>query len=370
MRDQRLDKAAKNILGYSLHIQPGEKILMEGPASAKPMLRALISQAYGMGAFPFARLRDEEIMRWMLQDSTEERMQAEAKWELQIAGDIDAYLQIDTQENDAEFSAVSAEKMQMRARVRRPWVDLITNRKKWVLMNWPTKAQAQKAKMPYDEFCDFVIDCSSVDYSEMAKRMEPLSKLFSKTDRVNIKGPGTDLSFSIKGIPNVICAGENNIPDGELYTAPVKDSVEGTLAYNTPCPYYGKVFNGVRLEFKKGRIVRATAANDTDSLNSIFDTDAGARYVGEFSLGLNPQIKRAFGNILFDEKISGSFHFTPGSAYENSADNGNRSNIHWDMVCIQTPEMGGGEIWFDGVLVRKDGRFVLPELLPLNPENY
>jgi len=370
MRDQRLDTIAKNVLEHSLKINSGEKLLLEGPYAAKPLLHAFLDEAAKKGALAFVRLRDEEIARWLLQDSTEQRMQTEINWDLYALQDIDAYMQIDTQENDAEFSGIDASKMQLRAKVRRPWVDKVTNEKKWVLLNWPSKAQAQKAKMPYDEFCDFIIDTCCVDYSEMGSRMLPLSELFSKTDRVHIKGPGTDLSFSIKGIPNVICAGENNIPDGELFTAPVRDSVEGVLTYNTPSPYHGKVYNGVRLEFKKGRIIRASAENDTGRLNHIFETDEGARYIGEFALGLNPRIQRAFGNILFDEKISGSFHFTPGSAYQNDADNGNRSNIHWDMVCIQTPEMGGGEIWFDGVLIRKDGRFVLPELLPLNPESY
>lgn len=370
MRDQRLDILAKSLLEHSVNIQSGEKLMIEAPVSAKPLIHALIKQAAEKGAQPFVRVRDEEIARWLLQASSEERLNMETGWDLKIYSDLDADILIDTEENDAEFSTMEAAKMQMRSRARRPWVELVTNEKKWVILNWPTKAQAQKARMPYDEFCDFIIDTSCVDYSEMGRRMKPLSELFSKTDKVHITGKGTDLSFSIKGIPNVICAGENNIPDGELYTAPVRDSVEGYLTYNTPCPYHGKVYNDVRLEFQKGRIAKANATNDAGKLNAIFDTDEGARYIGEFALGLNPRITQAFGNILFDEKIAGSFHFTPGNAYEKEADNGNRSAIHWDMVCIQTPLYGGGEVRFDGVLVRKDGKFVLPELEALNPDHY
>ncbi len=370
MRDARLDVLAKNLLEHSVHIQKGERLMIEGPHDAKPLIHAIISLAGEMGVQPFVNIRDEEITSWLLHMADEPRLVMETGWELNRYKDIDADILIETQENDAEFAMVDANKMQMRSRARRPWVDLITNEKKWVIVSWPTKAQAQKARMPYDDFCDFIIDTSCVDYSEMGKRMKPLSELFSKTDRVHITGKGTDLSFSIKGIPNVICAGENNIPDGELYTAPVRDSVEGYLTYNTPCPYHGKVYENVKLVFQKGRIVEAHSANDEDKLNAIFDTDEGARYVGEFALGLNPRITRAFGNILFDEKIAGSFHFTPGAAYEKEADNGNRSAIHWDMVCIQTPELGGGEIYFDGVLIRKDGKFVLPELEQLNPEHY
>jgi aminopeptidase len=366
MRDQRLDVLAKNLLEHSLEMKPGEKLLIEAPPAAKPLIGALVTLAYEKQLMPFVRLYDEEVKRWVLQSSTEERQRIEALWDYQAMSDVDAYIKIMAEENDAEFITVRPDIMQMLARVRKPWVDL-TLGKKWVMLNWPTPGQAQKARMPFAEFCDFIIDVSCVDYAEMGRRMQPLSALMSSTDHVRIKGPGTDLTFSIKGMPNVICAGENNIPDGEIYTAPVRDSVEGNITYNTPCPYHGKIYNKVSLEFSKGRIVHASAEQDSDALNAIFDTDEGARYVGEFALGLNPRITRAFGNTLFDEKIAGSLHFTPGMAYESDADNGNRSVIHWDMVCIQTKEMDGGEIWFDDVLIRKDGLFVLEELKPLNP---
>lgn len=172
-----------------------------------------------------------------------------------------------------------------------------------------------------------------------SKAQQPLKELMERSDRVRIVSPGTDLTFSIKGIPAVKCAGENNIPDGEVFTAPVKDSVNGTITYNTPCPYRGTVFNNVSLTFKDGKIVEATADN-SDKINEIFETDEGARFVGEFAIGVNPMILHPMGDILFDEKIAGSIHFTPGEAYED-ADNGNRSSVHWDMVLIQRPEYGG-----------------------------
>ena len=177
------------------------------------------------------------------------------------------------------------------------------------------------------------------------------------------------MTFSIKGIPAVPCAGECNIPDGEVFTAPVRESVNGTIQYNTPSPYQGTVFNNVKLEFKDGKIVNATADNDIEKLNEIFNTDEGAKFIGEFAIGVNPLIKHPMGDILFDEKIDGSFHFTPGQAYEGEADNGNRSAIHWDLVLIQRPEYGGGSIYFDDVLIRENGRFVIKELECLNPEN-
>lgn len=367
MKDPRLTTLAKNLLEHSLNMQPGEKVLISATTAAKPLIEELVKMAYEKQLLPFVRIADEEVRRWLLQGTTEQRQTIETGWDIRAAHDVDAYISIQAEENDAEFIGINPATMQLNARVREPWSDLVINHRKWVLLNWPTIGQAQKARMPYSEFCNFILDVSCVDYAEMGRRMEPLKALMEKTDRVHITGPGTDLRFSIKGIPVVPCAGENNIPDGEIFTAPVRDSVEGTLTYNTPCPYHGKVYNKVSLAFSKGRIVQASAEQNSQALNAIFDTDEGARYVGEFALGVNPRITRAFGNILFDEKIMGSFHFTPGKAYENDADNGNRSAIHWDMVCIQTKEMGGGEIWFDNVLIRKDGLFVPEELKPLNP---
>jgi len=185
---------------------------------------------------------------------------------------------------------------------------------------------------------------------------------------VRLLGPGTDLSFSIKDIPVMKSCGLRNVPDGEVFTAPVKESVNGVITYNCPAIFQGVAFDNIRFRFEKGKIVEATA-NNTEKLNQILDTDEGARYIGEFALGLNPYIHHPMRDILFDEKIGGSFHLTPGNAYA-TAFNGNRSAIHWDLISIQTSAYGGGEIWFDDKLVRKDGRFVLTELTGLNPENW
>jgi aminopeptidase len=228
---------------------------------------------------------------------------------------------------------------------------------------------AQAAGMSTEAFEDFYFQvCAGVDYARMAKAQAPLKDLMDKTDRVQITGPGTDLSFSKKGIATIPCAGERNVPDGEIFTCPVRDSVNGVIQFNCETLYRGVVFNNIRLVFKDGRVVEASAGSETNRLNEILDADDGARYIGEWSLAFNPYILKPMKDILFDEKIAGSFHLTPGQAYEE-ADNGNRSQIHWDMVCIQRPEYGGGEILFDGVVVRKDGLFTLPELQGLNPAN-
>jgi aminopeptidase len=247
----------------------------------------------------------------------------------------------------------------------RPVLDHRVNKTKWVVLRWPTSSMAQQAKMSTEGFADFYFRVCTLDYSRMIPGMEALRRAMMKTDEVRITGPGTDLTFSIKGMNAIPCGGEYNIPDGEVFTAPIKDSVNGTLQYNCATIYQGVSFENIRLVFRKGKIVEATS-NNTKRLNEILDTDGGARFIGEFAIGFNPHILNPMQDILFDEKIAGSFHFTPGKCYETT-DNGNHSSIHWDMVCIQRPEYGGGEIRFDGKLIRKDGLFVPKDLQKLNP---
>ena len=239
---------------------------------------------------------------------------------------------------------------------------------RWVALGWPNASMAQNASKSMKVFEDFYFDVCSVDYERMSRAMDPLVELMDKTDKVHITSPGTDLTFSIKDIPTVKCDGKMNIPDGEIFTAPVKDSVNGVLSYNAPSMYQGVMYDGIRLTFKDGKIVSAKASNDQEKFEQIFEVDEGAKYVGEFAIGVNPFILEPMLDILFDEKIAGSFHFTPGNAYDD-ADNGNKSSLHWDLVQIQRPEYGGGEIYFDDVLIRKDGLFVLEQLKGLNPEN-
>jgi aminopeptidase len=242
------------------------------------------------------------------------------------------------------------------------------NEKKWCVLRYPNPSMAIMAQKATEPFADFYYKVCTLDYAKMSVAMDPLVELLKRTDKVELKGPGTDLTFSIKGIGAVKCDGKRNIPDGEIYSCPVRDSINGVVTYNTSTMYQGGLFRNVRVKVEKGRIVNATCTGDDQKLNAILDTDEGARYFGEFALGVNPYITEPLLDTLFDEKIGGSFHLTPGQAYD-STDNGNKSAVHWDIVCIQTPEYGGGEIWFDGVLVRKDGLFVLPELKGLNPKN-
>ena len=369
MTDERIKKLAYNLVNFSCALKPGDKMLIESIGGADELARELVRETYKAGGIPFLWLRDKRMDRELLLGATEEQFRLMAENDAALMAQMQAYVGIRAGANSAELSDVPAEKQDIYARYYwKPVHNQIRVPKtRWVVLRYPQPSMAQQAEMSTEAFEDYYFNVCNLDYAKMAAAMDPLCELMDRTDRVRIVGKGTDLSFSIKGLHGVKCAGACNIPDGEVYTAPVKDSVNGVIRYNTPSVREGFTFNDIELTFRDGKIIKAEA-NDTERINRIFDIDEGARYVGEFSFGLNPYINVPMKDTLFDEKIAGSFHFTPGSSYDDCY-NGNKSALHWDLVCIQTPEYGGGEIWFDGVLVRKDGRFVLPELEGLNPEN-
>jgi aminopeptidase len=368
MRDPRIDTLAQNLIRYSCRLQKGENVLIENFGLEKELVKALVKEAYAVGAYPFVHIQDHEINRQILMKAETEQLDMMARYEVMRMKEMDAYIGIRGGYNTSELSDVPADKMKAFAQhVNHPLHSKVrVPHTKWVVLRYPTSSMAQLASMSTEGFEDFYFNVCNLDYSKMSKAMDALVSLMDRTDKVQIKGPDTDLTFSIKGIMSIKCAGEFNIPDGEVYTAPVKNSVNGVLSYNAPSPYQGFSFEKVTFEFKDGKIIKATA-NDTERINTILDSDEGARYIGEFAIGVNPYILYPMQDILFDEKIAGSFHFTPGQCYDE-ASNGNDSSVHWDLVCIQRPEYGGGEIYFDDVLIRKDGLFVLDELKDLNPE--
>jgi len=369
MLDPRCKKLAENLVNYSCALKEGEKVLIEAFDIPEEMINELIRAVTRVGAIPLVSLRNNRINRTLFDNATEEQMKLIGDCELYRMKKMDAYMGIRGNHNIAELSDVPAKKIKL---YQQHWwkpvhIEERVKNTRWVVLRWPTSSMAQQADMSTEAFEDFYFNVCTLDYSNMSRAMDPLVELMNRTDRVRITGPGIDLRFSIKDIPAVKCAGELNIPDGEVFTAPVKDSVEGHVQFNTPTLYHGTVFENILLVFRDGRVMEATGS-DNEKINEILDSDEGARYIGEFALGVNPYVTRAMKDILFDEKIMGSFHFTPGNSYDE-AFNGNVSEVHWDMVCVQSPEKGGGEIYFDDVLIRKDGRFVLAELEGLNPEN-
>jgi aminopeptidase len=371
MRDPRRTQLAHTIVHHSCSLKPGETILIEAFDLTDGLIQDIMEEAFTAGAIPLVYLRKNALIRQMLLHGKEDQLKKMAEVELFQMKQAQAYVGLRASENVSEMSDVPAEHMARYAKLVGSPVhsEYRVKKTKWVVLRYPNPSMAQLANMSTEAFEDFYYRVCNVDYVRMEKAIVPLAERMKRTDRVHIKGPaGTDLRFSIKGIGVEPCAGDKNIPDGECFTSPVRDSVEGTIAYNTPTVYQGQTFTDVTLTFERGKIVKATS-NNTKRINEIFDTDAGARFIGEFSLGFNPMILDPMKDTLFDEKIAGSLHFTPGQAYEHEADNGNRSAIHWDMVLIQRPEYGGGEIRFDDELIRKDGRFVVKDLDGLNPEN-
>lgn len=368
MKDPRIEKLAKSIINYAVELKPGEKILIEVNGLEIPLAQALVNYAYQAGGLPFLSVNNHTLLRELLKGISEEQAQAMARWDLARMKEMDAFIGIRAGENANELSDVPGDKMSVyQKEYLRTVTDQRVSHTKWVVMRYPNASMAQLANKSIEAFEDFYFDVCNLDYAKMSEAMDPLVNLMERTDKVRITGPGTDLTFSIKGMKAIKCDGHLNIPDGEVYTAPLRESVNGRISYNTAALYQGFPYENIVLEFENGKIIKATA-NDTQRIEEIFNTDEGARYIGEFAIGVNPYILHPMKDTLFDEKIDGSFHFTPGNCYDD-CNNGNKSAIHWDLVCIQRQEYGGGEMYFDDVLIRKDGRFVVPELQGLNPEN-
>jgi aminopeptidase len=364
MHDDRFDKLAKLLVEYSVRLKRNETVLIEAFDIPDEMTIALIRAVRKSGGVPFTQTYHTRVNRALALEASDRQLNLMASHELARMKKMNAYIAVRGSNNITELSDVPPEQMKLIGRKMRPVQDQRVKKTKWVVLRWPTPSMAQLAGMSTEAFEDFFFDVCTLDYRKLQPGMKALKRLMEKTDRVHIKGPGTDLRLSIKEIPAVICGGDRNIPDGEVFSCPVKDSVAGHVTFNTPSIYQGTAFDGIRLEFKSGKIVAATS-NETKKLNEILDSDSGARYTGEFSLGFNPRVFQPMRDILFDEKIAGSFHLTPGQAYEE-ADNGNRSQVHWDMVSIQRPDYGGGEIYFDDKLVRKNGKFLPNQLHSLN----
>lgn len=374
LKDPRIDRLAGVLLRHSLDLQKGDIFQLNASPAAKPLVAALYREAAVMGVFPIIRWQDEEIGRMsydvltLEQPETARFLELSNKWEMTRWQDIAANLTIRAAENDQENSQVPRDKIQMVGKAGEELSRLIIDQRKWVLFYWPTPGQAQKAGLSNDAYLDFVLDVSLIDYDKLLQSEQVLAKRMEAADKVHILAPDTNLTFSIRGMSAVCCCGRRNVPDGEVYTAPLRDSVNGRITYNVPSTMWGQTFNNISLTFENGRIIKSECAGDNAALERIFDTDEGARYIGEFSFGVNPMIKHPTGSTLFDEKIAGSLHLTPGNAYAK-ADNGNKSIVHWDLIQIQRADYGGGEIWLDGELVRKDGLFVPVELQGLNPKD-
>lgn len=365
MSDPRIDKLADILINYSTEVKRDDVVMLDfSGVRPLPLVQAVYEKCLKNGAaYVECNFSQEDLTRTFYDIAQGRQLTYFPKHRLEAMKKATVYIGINGMENTQNFANTSTDKMVAREKVLRPIVNRRVDHTRWVITRYPTIGLAQDAKMSLGEFEDFYFRACNIDWRDFAKKITPLWKMVGRAGNVRIKASDTDLHFSIKGIAAIKSEGLRNMPDGEVFTAPVKDSVEGHITYNTPSLYQGKEFNGVRLEFKKGKIMKASAKTGSISdLNKILDSDSGARSIGEFAFGLNKNISRPMKNILFDEKIAGSIHFTPGQAYKD-ADNGNRSSVHWDLVKILK---GDGEIWLDGRLIQKDGKFVVRELKGLN----
>jgi len=368
MQDPRISRLAEILIDHSCELAPGEKVLIEAIDLPSPQLICrLVELAAARGALPLVTIKNNEVMRSIYRTGVDEGIKLAGGFEAARMAEMNAYIGIRGASNSNQFADVPLESMD---RYQQHWwhpvhSEIRVPKTKWVVLRYPTDSMAQAANMSTEAFENFYFDVCTADYAKMARDQEPLVKRMLAADKVRLVAPGTDLTFSIKGIDVRPCYGQRNIPDGEVFTAPLRESLEGTIRYNAPSRYQGTIFEGIEFEFRRGKIVRASARNDVEKLNKILDSDEGARYIGEWSIGCNNLVRRPMLDTLFDEKIGGSIHLTPGNAYDE-CDNGNRSRVHWDLVLIQTKEYGGGEIWFDDQLVRKDGHFIPADLQGLN----
>jgi len=370
MLDPRMTKLAKLLVNYSCDVKPGEKVLISTTSVPEEMDCEIIKEVIKAKGIPFYETGKERVSRELAKAASQERMEILKEKDLAFMKKMDCFIAIRGSQNDTENSDIPLETKRVAEKYYGTEViEERVNNTKWVVLRWPTPSMAQRAGMSTEAFENFYFDVCTLDYEKLANAEKILKERMDKADKVKIIGPGeTDIEFSIKDIPSICCWGDRNIPDGEVYTAPIKDSVNGIIHFNAPTISSGKELDNIKFVVKDGKIIEATGS-DSEAINFTLDTDEGARYFGEFSIGVNPFINKPMRDTLFDEKISGSIHLTPGRAYEE-AFNGNTSKIHWDLVMIQTPEYGGGEIWFDDELIRKDGLFVPDYLQMLNPDAF
>jgi len=366
MTDPRFTKLARLLVNYSTRVTKGDRVLLDAIDVPDEFTIELMRAVRVAGGDPLVEVRHTRVNREILRGTNQKHASLIRDLDLVRMKKMQAYIAVRGAENISENSDVPSDRLALFSRVTRPVLNWRVSKTRWCVLRWPSPSMAQSAGMSTEAFENLYFNVCTMDYARMARAMVPLERRMKRANRVHLKSPGTNLTFSIKGIGAKMCKGDRNIPDGEVFSCPVKDSVNGVIQFNTPTIYAGTKFENVRLEFKGGKIIKATS-NHTKRLNEILDTDAGARYVGEFSLGFNPYILNPMCDILFDEKIAGSLHLTPGQAYE-VCDNGNRSAVHWDMVLIQRKDWGGGEVWFDGELIRKNGLFLPKELKGLNPD--
>jgi aminopeptidase len=368
MADIRIEKMADLLVNYSVAVKPGDRVAITGEALAEPLLREIYARVLQAGGHPFLMMAAQGLEELFFKYASEEQLKHIPPPAKLLYETYECRIAIGGEENTRALSSVDPAKLVTHQAARKDLLKTMLERSarhefRWTYAMFPTNAYAQDAEMGLAEYEDFIYNACLVDLNDpigywkrFSQTQQKISDWLKGKKSVHVVAPETDLRFSIEGRTFENCDGHYNMPDGEVFTGPVEDSMEGHVYFSYPTIYEGREVNGVRLRFEKGKVVQATADKNQDFLNRTLDTDEGSRRVGEFAFGNNAGIQRFTRQILFDEKIGGSFHMALGAAYPETGGK-NESSVHWDMICDMRQ---GGEVRVDGELFYKNGKFVIP----------
>ncbi len=358
MVDPRVRKLAEILVDYSTKVKKGDRVLIDADVDAHPLILEVYKLCLQRGAYPRVKIRYPGLAYIFFKYASAEQVRYFPEVEYYEIKHTDVYIRIRAPRNLRELESVDPTKISERMKVLKPILDWRVDKTRWVVVDYPTPALAQEAGMSMEEYEDFLFKACLIDWKELSKKLHKLKEILDKTDKVKIIGEDTELEFSIKGRVAIVADGEKNMPDGEVFTSVLEDSVNGYIYFDLPAVYLGRVVEGVRLEFKDGVVVKASARVNEELLKRILETDEGARRIGEFGIGLNYNITRPTKNILFDEKIGGTIHLALGRGYKETLSK-NESAIHWDL--IKDMRKKGSRIYFDGKLVFEDGKWLILE---------
>jgi aminopeptidase len=365
--DPRVKKLAQTLVHYSIGLKRGQLVQIQGEVTALPLIKAVFEEAVLAGANPYTKIQIPDNEEVLLKHGTDAQLKYISPVVKTSTAKIDALVAIWGSENTKYLSGVNPKRQAFKRKSMGPLVKKMFKRiadksLTWVGTQFPTLANAQEAGMSLADYEGFVYRAGHVDRGDPVKHWKKVSReqarlvrTLNRTDRLAIQAEDTDLAMRVKGRKWINCAGTENFPDGEIFTSPLESTVEGTIRFSYPAVYGGREVEDVRLELKKGRVVRATAAKNEEYLHAMLDMDRGSRYVGEIAVGTNYDIKRFTRNILFDEKIGGTCHMALGASIPEAGGR-NHSALHWDMICNLRK---GGEIKADGKVIYRNGKFTI-----------
>ncbi len=365
--DPRVKKLAQVLVHYSIKLKKGQLLKIQGEVCSLPLIKAVFEEAVEVGAYPYVKLNVPELDEIFLKKASRNQLTYVSPLLKAEISKIDALISIWGSENTRSFSGVDPKRQATARLAGRPVFQKFFKRTAegsltWVGTLFPTNAEAQEADMSLADWEDFVYRAGRITsadpvahWKKIAKEQDRLVKILNRTDYLHIRSADTDLKMRVKGRKWINCAGTENFPDGEIFTCPIENTVNGYIRYSYPAVYMGREVEDVRLEFKNGKVVKESAGKNQDFLTSMLNMDKGARYLGEVAVGTNYSIKKFTKNILFDEKIGGTCHLAVGASIPEAGGK-NKSALHWDMICDMKKD---AEILADGNVIYRNGKFVI-----------